>query len=246
MKKSFTLSFFWAVVVFVSSCKKDDSTPAPTTNKPVTNQPSTSAPSLNAGASTSLTVYGGNDDILRLYQFVTDPQGDDWTVTSATSSNTSVATLAIRSEGGNYAIAYTGVSVGTATFTIVVTDVNGHANTLTYTITVTQSPSAPTLNAGVNTSLYVQEGSNVFWDLSDKVTDPQDDSWSVTSVVSSNTSVLTVGIDDIHIVEYAGVSTGTATMTVTLSDEDGNTSTFTATVGVAPKIVVGPGPIGPK
>lgn len=244
MKKSFiqTALFFSALIFVFSSCKKDDGDPAPAAAAP-TNQPSTTAPSLDAGATTTFTTTtgSGNAGTVCLGCDVTDPQGDEWEITSITNSNTSVATIE-EVEGG---FRYTGVTAGTATITVVVTDENGNANTLTYTITITQAPSAPTLNAGVNTNLYLQMGSNNFWNLSSIVTDPQGDSWSVTDVESSNTAVVQVAIDDSQIVEYGGVSVGTATITITLEDEDNNSSSFTATVNVAPKIVVGPGPVGP-
>lgn len=243
MKKNFkqTAAVFLVIAFACASCKKDDGdpTPKPTpVNPPAVNQPSTTAPSLNSGTSTSLntTTGSGNSGTVNLSDVVTDPQGDAWTITSIRSSNTAVATIEDVSEDGEYAFKYTGVSAGTTKFTIVVTDANGNANTLTYTITITQAPNAPTLNSNVNKSLYVQAGSNVFWDLSDKVTDPQDDSWTVTGVVSSNTAIVTVRLDGDQIVDYTGVNVGTATITVTLADDSNNTSTFTATVNVAPKI----------
>lgn len=244
MKRTFiqTALFFLAVIFVFSSCKKDDGDPAPAASAP-TNQPSTTAPSLNAGTTTTFnTTTGGSAGIICLGCVVTDPQGDDWEITSVTNSNTSVATV-VAVEGG---FQYTGVTSGTATITVVVTDENGNANTLTFTIVVTQSSGAPTLNAGVNTNLYLQMGSNNFWNLSSIVTDPQGDSWSVTEVVSSDTDIVEVSIDDSQIVEYGGVSVGTATITITLEDENNNSSSFTATVNVSPKIVVGPGPDGPK
>lgn len=243
MKKALiqTILVFTLVVILLPSCKKKKVV------DPI-NPPSTSvtAPTLNTGVNTSLntTNASANATVLYLNDIVTDPQGDTWTVTSVTSSNPAVASIEIASAGVNWGFKYTGVSVGSATFTIVVTDVNGNANTITYSITITQSPNnntnnpnAPLLNSNINKSLSVEAGSNVFWNLSDKVTDSQNDTWTITSVLSSNTSVLGVSIDGTQIVNYVGVGVGNATMTVTLSDASNNTNTFTASVTVSPKYV---------
>lgn len=246
MKKSLIriMSLLIVATLLFASCKKNDPEPAPviippTNITPTPNQPPTTAPSLNQGASTSINATAGinNSEWLNVSAQVTDPQGDAWTISSATSSNTNVATVEAVSKDGINSIKYVGVAPGTATFTLTVRDTNGNTNTITYTITITASPDAPSLNSNVNTALYVQAGSNTFWDLSDKVTDPQDDNWTITNVVSSNSSILTVGIDDATSIEYQGESAGTATMEVTLSDEDGNINTFSVTVNVTPKII---------
>jgi hypothetical protein len=252
MKKSFTFSIFLTVAVFVSSCKKDDSQPAPTTNTPVVivNQPSTTAPYLETGVSTSLTVNvgSGNSKTQDLSDDVIDPQGDTWTITHVASSNINIVGVAIKT-GNNQAIEYTGVAAGDATISITVSDASGNSNVLTYTVTVTTSPvvvevsanAGPTLNAGVNTSFNIQEGSNSSWDLSTKVTDAEGDTWTITSISSSNSSIATATIESsLKSIDYVGRGPGVATLTITLTDARNATSTVSATINVSPK------PTGPK
>ena len=78
--------FFSAVIFIFSSCKKNDENPAPAST-PI-NQQSTTAPSLNAGTSTTFTTStgSGNAGTVCLGCDVTDPQGDDWEITSITNS----------------------------------------------------------------------------------------------------------------------------------------------------------------
>lgn len=250
MKKSlvYTMSALVLATVIFSSCKKNDPepaqtiiTPTPTPTQPTNtapNQPSKTAPSLNAGTNTTLnTTTGiGNSGTINLSAVVTEPQGDSWTISSVSSSNTAIATIENTSNKGLNLFTYSGVTPGTVTLTIVAKDANNNTNTFTYTLTITQSEGAPNLNSNVTTTLYVQAGSNEFWNLSDKVSDPQDDDWTVTDVASSNTTIATVSLDDAKIISYTGANAGTATMTVTLSDANNNSRTFTATINVSPKI----------
>lgn len=98
---------------------------------------------------------------------------------------------------------------------------------------------APKLKAGVVTQLSVYRGSTQNWDLSDKVTDPQGDAWSITSATSSDEDVVSVEIASVksgflaQSIDYSGENTsGTATITLIVTDNTGASGTITATVTV--------------
>lgn len=233
---------------FLSSCKKKENEPEPGNNNnassPSVNTPSTTAPSLNSGAAAALTVFSGpsNATGLNLSTLIADPQGDIWTITSVTSSNTSIASVSI---SGTQSIEYTGNSSGSSTLTIIVADASGNTNTITFSLTVSATYSAPFYSSG-STSLTIQDGSNAEWDLTTRVTEPQGDDWSILSVTSANTAVATVSLASSKLINYVGIDAGTSIMTVVIADDDGNESSFTIAIVVTPKPIGGGDGGGPK
>ena len=257
MKKTVLFSAFLASIIIFSSCSKKED-PAPTTNATNNNSPtpttptntaSTTAPSLNTGTTATVNAVTGanNASALDLSTVITDPQGDNWTVTSVTSSNSAVATAAVAAGTTPKSVQYTGVAAGNAILTIVVTDAAGNTNTIYYTVTVAQdnnttSTTAPSLNAGVPTVIDVTTGTNnaETLNLSTLITDPQSDVWTITSVTSSNPAVATVSIEPTEAsqsIKYVGVAAGNTTLTIVVRDAAGNTNTITYSLTVAQAIV---------
>lgn len=138
MKKAYKIIFsilFISSFLF-SSCKKKED-PAPI----ITN----AAPAFIPQATTSKTTFPGYSADWRLTNIVRDAEGDSWTVTSVRSSNTAIVTTGLATDAVNnpeQSIFYSGVSLGTATLSIVVTDSRGASNTLTATVTVVPNPSS--------------------------------------------------------------------------------------------------------
>ena len=126
MKKAFTilLSFFVLNLVFLTSCKKKDNEPTPD-----------NTPRLKAGVTTTFTISSGDAEAWILTDDIEDPQGDTWVVSSVTSSNSNVMVVRTSTEN-NQAAVYEGVSAGTATITIVITDSTGATRSITGTVTV--------------------------------------------------------------------------------------------------------------
>ena len=139
MKKThvFLLSILFIFTMLVSSCKKKED-PAPD-----------GAPKLNDGVGTELTVFRGYTAIWDLSGKVTDPQGDTWSVTSVSSSNTNIVSVAINPVKGGalpQSISFSGEDVnGTATITVVVTDSTGASRSITATITVSTNYIPPVI-----------------------------------------------------------------------------------------------------
>ena len=244
MKKLIGLTLFVAALSLFTSCKKKEEDPTPvatttTTTPPAVNQPSTTAPSLIPGTNTTLSIYTGaaNEGYLDLDSDVLlDPQGDHWSITSVTSSNTNVATVAI---DGTQAISYVGIAAGTVTLTVTVADVDGNSNVITFTLTVANEPvvanTPPTLNANANTTFNIPSNPNetTSWDLSNVVTDADGDRWFVISATSSDENLFTttVGPSTVNF-SASGQYTGNGTVTVTVQDVHSNSNTFTASVTV--------------
>ena len=232
MKKIINLTLFVAALSILASCRKGAVDPIPSAT-PVTNQPSATAPYLQAGSNTSLTVNtgGANSQTMDMTDVVVDPQGDEWSITSVSSSNSRIVTVAI-STSDNKAFVYTGVYAGTATLSITIADADGNTNVIAYSVVAAVPNTAPTLNNGINTSFQIAEGSSFDWDLSDKITDVDGDAWTITSATSGITAIATSTLTGSKEVRMNGVSTGRVFITLIASDEHGNTHTITATVSV--------------
>ena len=154
----------------------------------------------------------------------TDPDGDPLTY-SATSSNTSVATVGT----SNSTVTITAESAGRSTITVTASDPDSLQATQSFRITVRRTNRAP-LAVGTIPDRVATVGGAVSVNVPRYFTDPDGDHLEYTAT-SSNTSVATVGTSDTT-VTVTGEALGTATITVTARDPSDRTATqrFTATV----------------
>ena len=159
--------------------------------------------------------------------YFSDPNNDTLTY-SATSSDTSIATVSVSTA----TVTITGVAAGTATITVTATDPGGLTATQTFTVTVVQPNRAPvavgtipdqTVNVGGTSSIATVDVSGYF-------SDPDGDTLTYTAT-SSDTTLATVSVSGAT-VTITGVAAGTATITVTATDPGGLSAiqTFTVTV----------------
>ncbi|MYB98809.1 MAG: hypothetical protein F4X60_09665 [Gemmatimonadetes bacterium] len=172
------------------------------------------AQTLNTGGTRSIGVA----------QYFTDPDGDALTY-SATSSNTSVATVTVLGS----AVTIRAVATGSATITITARDPDGLTATQVVSVTVQQPNRAPrpvgsipaqTLNPGGTRSISASQ----------YFTDPDGDALTYTAT-SSNTTVATVSVSG-STVTIRAVATGRATITITARDPGGLTARQQASVHV--------------
>ena len=237
MKKLISLTLFVAALSLFISCKKKEEDPTPvattttTPTPPAVNQSSATAPSLVAGVDTAIfdcTVNYRTEGVY-LGFIVTDPQGDSWSITNITSSNTNVATARIVA---NKDFDWTALSVGTTTLSVTVADATGNANIIYFTLTVTYDD-APTLNPSITTEFDLPVGSELTWNLSDKITDAQGDVWSITNVAVNNATYATVSLGaNTKTISVTGLSAGDAVVGITATDANNNSNTYYATVHV--------------
>ena len=167
----------------------------------------------------------------------TDPDGDPLTY-SATSSNTSVATVST----SNSTVTVTAEAAGRSTITVTASDPGGLQATQSFRITVRGSNRAPRAVGAIPDRVGTVGGA-VSVEVSSYFTDPDGDDLEY-SATSSNTSVATVGTSGTT-VTVAGEAVGTATITVTARDPSGLTATqrFEVTVEKPPNrapVVSGP------
>ena len=176
------------------------------------------------------TVSVGGTRRLDLTSFLSDPEGDDITITvSESDANISISGVSASAHSFNI----NGISVGTAVVTVVPTDEHGRSGTsCTFTVTVPNRP--PVCAALPNRRVQVNNFINV--DLTSYLSDP--DGHSITIAVSesdANISISNVN-SSAHSFRINGLSTGSAVVTVSPTDSRGLTGTsctFTVTVGVS-------------
>lgn len=210
-----------------------------TATSTTTAQPTNSPPVFTTPPS-DVTVGIGEAAIVAFV--FTDPNNEAVSFT-ASSSAPSVATITAFDVS---AFTVQGVSAGTSTITVVLTDARNATTSVTIVATVqatnrppvfTTEPSNITLNQGDMTTVTYA------------VSDPDGDTVTV-EATSSNPAVASVTRQDATSFVIAGNAGGTADLTVSISDGkggiDGRTVTITVNASVAnnpPAFIVEPGPI---
>ena len=158
--------------------------------------------------------------------YFTDPDDDPLSY-SATSSNTSRATVSASS--GTLSI--TGSSVGTATITVTATDPGGLTATQSFQVAVAAIPNrAPQVDRPID-DINAEANSRYSANLSSTFSDPDGDALSYTAS-SNNTAVASASISGATI-HVDAVAPGSATVSVTATDPGGLSATDQFTVTVA-------------
>jgi CshA-type fibril repeat protein len=157
----------------------------------------------------------------------TDPDGDSLSVDTATATN---GTVTINPDG---TITYTPNPDfnGTDTITFSVTDGNGGTTQSQADVTVNPVNDAPEITGP--TEFEVNEDESLVVNLSDIVTDPENDTLIVDSVTTNNGQVI-VGEDNSITFIPNPDFTGTDTFTLTVTDGSDQTQTVVITVTVIP------------
>ena len=156
-----------------------------------------------------------------------DPDGDDLTVTSASSTHGSVS---INSDG---TINFTPTSdlTGTATVDYVVSDGNGGTDTATLTVNLLPVNDAPV--AEDDNLIVAEDAVSTTLDVLINDSDVDGDDLTITTASVNEGSV---SINSDGTLSYTPVSdfTGTVTVTYTITDGEGGTDSATASVTVSP------------
>ena len=182
-------------------------------------------PPKPVGTIPAQTVTTGATVAINAAQYFTDPDGDALAYT-ATSSNTSVATVSVSGS----IVTIRGVAAGSATLTITATDPGGLSANQGASVTVEQG-NRPPRAVGTIPPQKLSPGGRRTINASQYFTDPDGDPLSYTAT-SSRTSVATVSVSG-STVTIRGVAAGTATITITAEDPGGLTATQQTTVTVA-------------
>ncbi|MFP4322472.1 MAG: hypothetical protein ACLFTK_08455, partial [Anaerolineales bacterium] len=164
-----------------------------------------------------------------------DPEGFRPFFDSATSNATEIARVEIDGEGN---LLVTGVSPGTTTIDVVVTDGQGGTTSEVFEVRVedlpTPTPDAPPVIQPIpEQQVEVDQTINVPVQASD----PEGTRPFFESVTSSASQIVTAEADDEGSVRLTGISPGTATVTIVVADGTGATASteFSVTVSEAPE-----------
>ena len=167
--------------------------------------------------------------------YCTDPDGDDMTYTSASSSNSGLVSVSRRNN--NTTVRITGVAATTSphpTVTVRVEDEHGAGTEKTFRVTVVQ-PNRPPVCNFPNQTIDVNASKDL--GVNAYCTDPDGDDMTYTSASSSNSGLVSVSRRNNNTtVRITGESGGTATVTVTVEDEHraATTKEFDVTVNPRP------------
>ena len=172
------------------------------------------------------SVQAGDSVTVRLTPHFSDPDGDDLTY-SATSSNSSVATVAV--SGSTATI--TGVAAGTANITVTATDPGRLSARQVVPVTVAgrESNRPPVATARIPAQT-LSTGQSVSFTLVQNFSDPDGDALTY-AATSSNSSIATVAVLG-STARITGVAAGTANITVTATDPGGLSARQVAAVTV--------------
>ena len=160
--------------------------------------------------------------------YFSDPDGHTLTY-SATSSDTSIATVSVAESTFMTQLLTRAVGEGSATITVTATDSLGATATQTFTATV-QPNSAPTTVGSIPAQTVSLTASAVTVDVSSYFSDADNNPLTY-SATSSDTSKATVSLSGATLT-ITGVVAGSATITVTATDTANATATQTISVTV--------------
>ena len=148
---------------------------------------------------------------------------------SATSSDTSIATVEVAESTFHIRLFTTAVGEGSATITVTATDSLGATGTQTFTATVLPN-SAPEPVGSIPSQTVSLSGSAETVEVSSYFSDPDKNPLTYTAT-SSDTSKATVSVSEAT-VTISAVAAGSVTLTVTATDNSGATATQTISVTV--------------
>ena len=179
----------------------------------------------------------GDTQDVSLSGVFSDADNDSLTIT-ATSSDTTKATVSAASDGSK--ITLTGVAQGTATVTVTAQDADGNRVSDTFEVSIVEPPeptTGPPTVAQPIQDINLEGSTPHEISLSGVFHDPDGDDLVITAV-SSNHAIASMWLSqDYSTLTVVGISTGTATITVTAKDEDDNevSDQFEVTVQPAPQ-----------
>ncbi len=176
------------------------------------------------GTMPSQSLTEGDEVVVDVSSFFSDPDGDELTYTAESSD---VAVVAASIEGSSLAV--TAVTVGTATVTVTAADPEGLTAAQSAEVTVEALNQAPGA-VGAIPAQAMTEGDAVTVDVSPFFSDPEGEELTYTAE-SSNADAVTAGMEGSSLTVTA-VAVGTATVTVTAADPEGLTATQSAEVTV--------------
>ncbi|WP_419933689.1 Ig-like domain-containing protein [Candidatus Palauibacter sp.] len=176
------------------------------------------------GAIPAQAMTEGDEVVVDVSPFFSDPDGDELTYT-AESSDATVLTASI--EGSSLTV--TAVSAATATVTVTAADPDGLTAAQSAEVTVEAANRAPEA-VGAIPAQAMTEGDEVVVDVSPFFGDPDGDELTYTAE-SSDAAVVAASIEGSSLTVTA-VAEGSATVTVTAADPDGLTATQSAEVTV--------------
>ncbi|WP_423927929.1 Ig-like domain-containing protein [Candidatus Palauibacter sp.] len=176
------------------------------------------------GAIPARAMTEGDEVVVDVSPFFSDPDGDELTYTAESSD---AAVVAASVEGSSLTV--TAVSVGTATVTVTAADPEGLTAAQSAEVTVEAANQAPEA-VGAIPARAMTEGDEVVVDVSSFFSDPDGDELTYTAE-SSDAAVVAVGVEGSSVTVTA-VAEGSATVTVTAADPDGLTATQSADVMV--------------
>ena len=180
-----------------------------------------------APAASTITIDAGDSESVSIV--VTDEDVPTLTY-SATSSDTSVATVS-SSGDGNYLV--NAVSSGSAVITLVVEDDIGQTDSESFTVNVPAVNVAPEITGRTPagdpiTSIGISDTDPVTLAVTD-----EDTSTLVFTASSSDTTIVDIdSIDQDGIVFLSGLAAGSATITIDVADDEGLTDTISFDVDV--------------
>lgn len=183
----------------------------------------------------------GVGSVLAVATSVSDAETAAGLLTLATSSaNASVATISTATNtGGAVSFTLTGVSVGSTTASVVVTDTDGLKATNTFSITVTSPINTPPTISGLANHSIVQGGTD---NQSFSVADAESGAAAVTlTVLSDNTALVPIanvvfggsGSSRTAVITPIPSASGTVTITIVAHDPQGLTATQSFTLSVS-------------
>ena len=171
-----------------------------------------------------LTAVVGDTIRLDVSPFFSDPDGDPLTY-SATSSNTSIATVSVTGS----VVSGAAVGVGSTTLTVTATDPEGLSASLSVPVTVHPNR-APEVTQDSLPPQTIEDRDSVTVNLARFFTDPDGDALTYTAE-SSDAGVVTVSVAGASLTVTA-TALGTTTVTVTASDPDGLAASLSGSVTV--------------
>ena len=182
------------------------------------------APTVSAAIADATIVSESGTHAVSLSGVFSDADNDALTITAASSDDT-VATVAVASDGSSLTVNAQGR--GTATITVTAADGSGGTVEDTFTVTVKAAP----VVASSIADLSLQEGGSKDISLSGVFSDADGDALTITTDTSND--AVSNGWEFQGTLTVAALSAGAATITVTAQDTDGNRVTDAFDVEVA-------------